>query len=293
MTSHITTFYKFNPLLPTRVKNINDELYILSEKSKIKGLIILGLEGINGTVSSNITGIQAIKSYLSSQREFKDIEFKDSTTIKPAFKRFKIKEKDEIVTLERPDIKPHGKNSHLTPEEWHQVLSSDEDFALIDTRNWYESDIGKFKNAITPNTEHFKGFKEYLDAAQIPKEKKVLMYCTGGIRCEKASIEMQERGYESVFQLQGGILKYLEEFKDKGHYEGECFVFDNRVAVDTHLKPTKLYSLCPFCGNPGDKIIKCKQCSKDSKICEKCSQDKNNFLCSKNCKYHYNLNSIK
>lgn len=156
---------------------------------------------------------------------------------------------------------------------------------LLDTRNVYETAIGKFRGAVDPKLQKFSEFSDFVTASDIPKNKKVLMYCTGGIRCEKASLEMQRLGFEDVYQLSGGILKYLEEFPD-GPFEGECFVFDHRVAVDKNLRPSKQYKLCPHCGNPGDKSISCRKCGAQAIICDGCANNEYKVSCSKNCAHH-------
>lgn len=273
----ISSFYKFSKLNDLEVlrKELEDKL------SDFEGLFLIASEGMNATIATkNEDLIIPFKNFLESK--IGTIEWKDSSSKKRPFKRLTIQIRDEIVTLKRPDLVPEtSENNHLSPREWHKVLQEEAGIVLIDTRNDYETKIGKFKGAIDPNIHHFSQFKEYLESSNIDKDKKVLMYCTGGVRCEKAILEMQERGYENVYQLEGGILKYLEEYPD-GFFEGECFVFDHRVSVDSTLKESNRYSLCPLCGNPGERKIICQNCEKPAILCEDCAID----ACSKNCRYH-------
>ncbi len=274
----VTSFYKFHKFtdLEALVKELEGKL------SEFEGLFLVAHEGMNATVATkNQSLIIPLKKYLENL--VGTIEWKDSTSHKRPFKRLTIQIRDEIVTLKRPDLVPEtSQNNHLSPSEWHKVLKDEsESIVLIDTRNDYETKIGKFKGALDPNIHHFSQFKDFLESSNIDKDKKVLMYCTGGVRCEKAILEMQQRGYENVYQLEGGILKYLEEYPD-GFFEGECFVFDHRVSVDSNLKESSRYTLCPLCGNPGERKINCSNCGKFAIVCENCLVD----ACSKNCRYH-------
>ncbi|RYZ68556.1 MAG: hypothetical protein EOP05_16245, partial [Proteobacteria bacterium] len=205
------------------------------------------------------------------------------------FRRFGVRMREEIVTLGKPEVQPLPPKSktHLSPDEWDQALAQ-EDVVVLDTRNWYETRIGTFKKAIDPKLEEFSEFSEYVAKAEIPKDKKVLIFCTGGIRCEKAIVEMHDQGFENVFQLDGGILNYLAE-KPNQNFEGECFVFDNRVAVDQKLQPSLQYALCPHCGQPADQDISCLRCDIDAKICVTCANEEAKNTCSKNCANHYRV----
>ena len=281
----VTAFYKFIKLTPENLSAVKEQLESSAGNLGISGLIILAQEGANGTVAGSAEGLELFKIAVTEILTTKSVIFKDSWTSKNPFRRFKIKVRDEIVSLGNTDIFPDQiKNHHLTPTEWNKVLE-EEDVVLIDTRNWYETAVGVFENAIDPNIKAFNEFPEYLDEANIPKEKKVLMYCTGGIRCEKALIEMQQRGYDNVYQLEGGILKYLEEYPE-GKFKGECFVFDHRVSIDSNLQPSKKYHLCAHCGDPGEEKLTCSNCGALGKICSRCAQNPLLRTCSKNCSYH-------
>jgi UPF0176 protein len=281
----VTAFYKFVRIPDQSISDVGAKIENLAAELGISGLVILATEGVNGTVAGSPLELEKFKEQIPKLVYCESITFKDSWTFKDPFRRFKIKMRDEIVSLGKPDIFPGQlKNHHLSPTEWNRVLS-DENVILIDTRNWYETALGVFEGAIDPDINEFNEFPAYLDKAQFPKDKKVLMYCTGGIRCEKALIEMQQRGYQNVYQLEGGILKYLEEFPE-GKFKGECFVFDHRVAVDNQLEPSKNFHLCAHCGDPGSVKLACGYCGNESKICAQCSKIASRLSCSKNCAYH-------
>ncbi len=217
----------------------------------IKGTLIFSSEGINGTVSGSREGIDALKTYLVHTLEFAQLEYKESVFQKQAFYRMKVLEKPEIVTLGRPDILPHEQTgTYVLPSEWNDLIQQEE-VTVIDVRNDYEVNIGSFKGAINPKTKTFRDFPEFTAKNLDPhKHKKIALFCTGGIRCEKASAYMLKEGFETVYHLKGGILQYLEDVSpDKSLWEGECFVFDQRVAVKAAVKPGS-YSLCYGCRLP-------------------------------------------
>jgi UPF0176 protein len=194
------------------------------------------------------------------------------------------------VTLGTPELVPsEGVNHHLSPAEWNQVLKTENDFVMIDTRNWYETQIGTFKGALDPKTEQFTEFPEFVEKQKIPQDKKMLIFCTGGIRCEKGILELQRRGYKNVYQLEGGILNYLKEYPND-QFEGECFVFDHRVALDQNLQPSTKYGLCPHCGQPSEIKIDCLRCDSEELICVDCAKlEFKKDTCSKNCAHQWKL----
>lgn len=286
---YISTFYHFFPLV--ELETVKTELKAIAEKHKTLGLIVIGPEGFNSTVSAeSAENLADFKESLQKHYGIKIGNFKDSFSDVPPFRRFSVKVREEIVTAGIPGRSPEpGINHHLSPEEWDHVLKNEKDFALIDTRNWYEYKIGTFKGAINPNIEKFTEFPAFFESQHIPKDKKILIFCTGGIRCEKGILELQDKGYKNVFQLDGGILKYMEE-KPRQEFEGECFVFDNRVAVDADLKPSTTYKLCPHCGQPAHIKIECKRCDTEALLCEPCLElEWKKDTCSKNCAYQYEL----
>ncbi len=278
----VAAFYKFTLIKAEDLQELRNRIYDLGG-SNIRGLLLLGTEGINATIAGPQQDISEFKKKLVSIPQIGALEFKDSVSHFQPFRRWSVKIREEIVTLGvvEPEL---NSNDYLTAAEWHAAIS-DGNATVIDTRNFYETGLGKFHGAVDPNISKFSDFPKFLDSSALPKDKRYLIYCTGGIRCEKAILEMQRKGFSDVKQLQGGILKYLEEYPD-GHFEGECFVFDNRVAVDANLKPTQRYRLCPHCGNPGETRISCAKCSKPAIICESCKDLEFKDTCSKNCAHH-------
>ncbi len=221
----------------------------------IKGTLLLAREGINGTVAGSSGAIDQLLEYLQSgnvfQNRFAGIDVKISFSDKAPFRRMKVRLKPEIVTMRADEADPTQLvGSYVEPDNWNEVIS-DPDMVVIDTRNDYEVAIGTFRGALDPRTQSFTEFKDWVSEHLDPQtHKKVAMFCTGGIRCEKASSYMLAHGFEEVFHLKGGILKYLEEQPEKESlWEGGCFVFDDRVAVGHDLKPLD-YLLCHACRQP-------------------------------------------
>ena len=246
-------FYQFVTL-----KNIIQlQTYIqeFCQKNNIKGTILIAHEGINGTISGQDIRIHKFLKFIKNDSFFKNkftkLEHKESWASKNPFYRMKVKIKKEIVTLGVKGINPTKKvGQYVNPEDWNSLIQ-DPNTIIIDTRNNYEVDIGTFKNALNPKTETFREFPSYVDNKLINKDtKKIAMFCTGGIRCEKATSFMLEKGFKNVYHLKGGILKYLENIPQKESlWEGECFVFDQRVAVTHDLNEGK-YSQCFACRHP-------------------------------------------
>ena len=287
---YVTAFYHFCPFAAEDLPSLQANLLQKCEEFGILGLTLLAPEGINGTVAAQTPeSLQLWKQYISTIA--KDVSYKDSTSEKQPFKRNFVKIRDEIVQLGKTDIVPKGENNHISPDEWNRMMQ-EEDVVLIDVRNDYEIEIGTFKGAIDPKTKTFKDFPKFVATCNIPKDKKVLMCCTGGIRCEKASIEMQQQGYEHVYQLDGGILRYIEEHPHE-FFEGECFIFDHRAAVDQNLEASKQYALCPHCGDPGNVRIECVRCDTKAAICKKCKAKPERMSCSKDCAHKIELGIAK
>lgn len=276
---HITAVYHFAPLEEAELNVLLERLRAFGEEHGLRGLTLLAPEGINGTICGTEKGIRAWKQMLIGR--FGPITFKDAVADHPVFKRWSVKRKPEIVGLKRTDIRPEGKRGHLTPQEW-DAMFNDPDVIVLDARNDYEYAVGRFRGAVQPAIRTFKEFDAYAASAPLPKDKKILMYCTGGIRCEKALIAMQEQGYDHVYQLEGGILAYLHEC-GSGAFEGECFVFDQRVAVDAALRPSNRYDVCPHCGLPGDRPINCERCGVACTLCAACIEHGSLRACSKRC----------
>jgi UPF0176 protein len=280
---YVTSFYKF-----IHLKNIDSIKNDLEEKAReldLRGLWVLGAEGLNSTLAATSeSSITEMKSWIQSYFGVSDITFKDSFSDQLLFRRFVVKVRPEIVTLKTPQHFPETNNNHhLSPSEWNQVLKEEHDYVLIDTRNWYETKIGTFKGAVNPKIDVFTEFPKFVEAHQFPKDKKMLIFCTGGIRCEKGIMELQAQGYNNVFQLEGGILKYLEEYPED-QFDGECFVFDRRVALDQNLQPSRKFKLCPHCGQPGELKIECLRCDHEALLCDECIElEIKKETCSKHC----------
>ncbi len=223
----------------------------LMVKLEVKGTILLALEGLNGTISGSKASIDGIIQFLKDDGRFDNLEIKFSHSETAPFKRLKVKLKKEIVTLGVEHVDPLSSvGTYVSPQDWNDLIS-DPDVVLIDTRNNYEYEIGSFKGAINPNTETFREFPSYTkDNLEQYRGKKVAMFCTGGIRCEKSTAYLKSQGFDTVYHLQGGILKYLEEMnEEQSLWEGECFVFDDRVAVKHNLEQGQ-YDQCHACRYP-------------------------------------------
>jgi UPF0176 protein len=251
MTLVVAAFYKFTKL--PDFAEMQDPLLAFCQLQAIKGTILLAAEGINGTIAGSRGSIDSVLSYLRSDSRLADLEHKESNASEAPFERMKVKLKKEIVTLGLPVNPTEQVGTYVSPKDWNAVVS-DPDVVLIDTRNDYEVKIGSFKGAINPKTNSFREFPDYVRHHLDPKKhKKVAMFCTGGIRCEKASSYMLTQGFEEVYHLQGGILKYLEEVpQQESIWEGECFVFDERIAVQHGLEPGT-HDMCVGCGHPIDE----------------------------------------
>ena len=247
----VAALYKFveiNDLL-----SLQDNLYNICEENNIMGTILIADEGINGTISGKHNEIKETISTLMSDSRFSNIEIKYSSTDKQPFHRMKVRLKKEIVTIGLPEINPNKKvGKYVKPEDWNELIS-DPNVVVIDTRNKYETKIGSFQNALDPETSSFREFPDWVKKfknSEDNKNKKIAMFCTGGIRCEKASSLMKEEGFEDVYHLQGGILKYLETVdRENSLWNGECFVFDQRVCLTDELEVGS-YKMCFACRMP-------------------------------------------
>lgn len=245
----VSALYKFVTL--NHYQTLKSPLLHFMKNQGIRGTILLAKEGINGTVSGSQNAIDALYAWFEQQPGLQHISHKESYHLVAPFNRTKVKLKKEIVTLGIEGIDPKKVvGTYVKPKDWNALITQ-EDVVVIDTRNDYEVEIGTFKNAINPNTSTFRQFpkfvKEHLDPTQ---HKKVAMYCTGGIRCEKSTAYLKTLGFDEVYHLEGGILKYLEEVPQSDSlWEGECFVFDERVTVN-HALEKGSYDQCHACRFP-------------------------------------------
>ena len=245
----VAALYKFVALPDYR--ELREPLLDVCLNAGVKGTLLLATEGINGTIAGSRLAIDEVLAYLKSDARFNDIDHKESLDSELPFYRMKVKLKKEIVTMGREGIDPKMLVGHyVEPQDWNALIT-DPEVTVIDTRNHYECDIGSFEGAINPQTTTFKEMPAFVDQQLDPaKHKKVAMFCTGGIRCEKSTAYLLEQGFDEVYHLKGGILKYLEEVpEEKSLWQGECFVFDNRVAVDHDLNVGS-YDQCHGCRHP-------------------------------------------
>ena len=245
----VAALYKFVTLDDYHA--LREPLLSVCDEAQIKGTLLLAREGINGTIAGSREGIDRVLAALRSDVRLADLEHKESLDDHMPFYRMKVKLKKEIVTLGLEGIDPNAQvGTYVKPQQWNDLIR-DPDVVLIDTRNKYEYGIGTFAGALDPKTTTFREFPAYVRENLDPaKNKKIAMFCTGGIRCEKASAFMLKEGFEEVYHLEGGILRYLEEVPEEDTtWEGECFVFDNRVAVNHRLEKGQ-YDQCHGCRHP-------------------------------------------
>lgn len=231
----IASFYKFVPL--EDFESLRAPILTKMHEVGIKGTIILAQEGINGSFAGLREQISVFYSFLREDVRFADIRFKETFDHQNPFDKSKVKLRKEVVTMGVPQVDPlKMAGIYLSPEQWHELIQ-DPDVIVLDTRNDYEYELGRFKNSVNPNIENFREFPEFVQKyLSDKKDKKIAMSCTGGIRCEKTTAYMISQGFTQIYQLHDGILNYLESIpEDKTLWEGSCFVFDNRVAVNHQL----------------------------------------------------------
>ena len=284
----ISSFYKFFPI---EKKNLRELRLALDKKAralKARGLILLAEEGLNGTLCGQPNDTELMKSFIEDLFE-QSFFWKDSFDKKWGFKRLSVKIKKQIITLKGAvpsnKLSSFEEKEGLSPQEWEAKLKAGGS-QILDVRNRYETSLGRFKKALDLNMDNFQELPKKLKATACQPDKETLIYCTGGIRCEKAVGMMKNMGFKKVLYLKGGILNYLKEYP-RSQFENECFVFDHRAAVDQDLKASQRYSLCPHCGQAGDLRVSCLQCGRHAVICSVCKKSaRHRQTCSKNCAYH-------
>jgi len=245
----VCALYKFVTL--DDFESLRAPLLNVMLEHRVRGTLLLAREGINGTVAGSRAGIDRLLNHLRADPRLAELDFKESYTQQLPFLRSKVKLKREIVTMGVENIDPRRSvGTYIKPEDWNDLIS-DPDVLLIDTRNDYEVQVGTFRNAVNPKTDSFRQFPQYVREHLDPaKHRKVAMFCTGGIRCEKSTAYLKEQGFEEVYHLHGGILKYLEEVpENESLWDGECFVFDDRVTVNHQLQRGQ-YEQCNACRMP-------------------------------------------
>lgn len=265
----VCALYKFVTLDDYR--ELRDPLLAEMTRLEVKGTILLAHEGLNGTIAGTRVGIDGVLAWLNADPRIAGIVYKETFENSNPFYRTKVKLKKEIVTMGVDGIDPkHIVGTYVKPQDWNALISRD-DVVLIDTRNDYEYEVGTFKGAVNPNTNTFRELPQFvaenLDPAQ---HKKVAMFCTGGIRCEKSTAYLKEQGFEEVYHLEGGILKYLEDVPEEDTlWEGECFVFDNRVTVNHQLEKGQ-YDACHACRRPISEADKQRPEYEQGVSCHQC-----------------------
>ena len=252
----VVSFYRFFDLADPSA--LVPRLQAYCDERGLLGTVLVANEGINGTLAGRGDDVRAVFAWLKDMLDLdRPLEGRWTRATQPPFRRMRVRRKKEIVTLGQPQIRPQaGTGRHVSPDEWNQLLA-DPDTLVIDTRNRYEVEVGSFRNAIDPHTDSFRDFTRFAEALAAEHEegdgqleRPLAMFCTGGIRCEKATALMLELGFKNVNQLEGGILNYLETVdQDESLWEGECFVFDTRVAVDSDLAEGE-YVQCHACRRP-------------------------------------------
>ena len=264
----IATFYRFVHL--DNYQDMQSHIKIFCVEREIKGTILLAEEGINGTVSgSDENAISDFFAFMNTETRLSDLTFKMSYADDHPFERMKVRLKLEIVALGINNLNMEQRGEYILPEDWDGFILQD-DVLLIDTRNTYEINLGTFKGSMSPDTYNFRDFPSWAQELQINKKKKIAMYCTGGVRCEKSTAYMKQLGFENVYHLKGGILNYLEKTKNKiKAWDGNCFVFDDRVAVDDSLQPSKDIK-CIVCGDQASKED-LKSISRGKVFCVSCA----------------------
>jgi len=241
-------FYKFLPVAD--VAQVRDDLEQVGVGLGIKGTILIAAEGVNGTLVGSETALVEMQKSLEQRFGALPYKFSDLAPDNPGFYRYKVRVKPEIVSFGVADLDITQTGEHVSPQKWHELLD-DPDVVVIDTRNTYEIDIGSFPDATNPRTTNFRDFPQWVQDNLDPQQNPaVAMFCTGGIRCEKASAYMRQAGFDKVYQLDGGVLRYLESVSaEENRWEGECFVFDQRVSVTQELDQGR-YQQCFACRHP-------------------------------------------
>jgi UPF0176 protein len=268
----VATFYQFADLdqLEEKQRLLRAQL----DQLGLVGSVLLGSEGVNGTLCGTRESIDAILAYLRGWSGLEGMRHQESMSEKPAFARAKVKLKEEIVSLGVEGIAPHKKTGiHVPAQRWHELIQ-EADVTVLDTRNKYEYRVGTFTGAMDPQIESFREFPEFVRQTLDPtKHRRIAMFCTGGIRCEKASAWMLEQGFSEVYQLEGGILSYLQAIsEEESLWKGACFVFDERIGLEQGLRPAAL-SFCPRCGEPLTEEERAEMLSHAHSSCRYCPQE--------------------
>lgn len=255
----VAAFYRFTPFSHQELPALRERLMSSAAASELKGTLLLAPEGVNGSISGSRAELSSFVATLAEDPRLADLDVKTSWSPDQAFHRFKVRIKREIVSLGLPEVNPTDRVGTYVPAQEWEALIRDPGTLVIDTRNDYEVALGSFQGAVDPGTRHFRDFPAWVDRHLAPtldcmppqqRPERLALFCTGGIRCEKATSYLLQKGFQAVHHLQGGILGYLEQTAgQESSWHGECFVFDQRVALDAHLQPG-LHTLCHGCRMP-------------------------------------------
>lgn len=262
-----------------------EEHHLFCVQNNLLGRIIVSPEGLNGTVSGSEEDCNNYMNYIRSDERFAAVEFKIDTSDVHAFQKLHVRLKDEIVNSDLPVNPLERTGKHLDPKAFKELIQ-DPDVVLVDMRSNYEHSVGKFKGAITFDMGTLRELPDHMNEINHLKDKKVVTYCTGGIKCEKASAYLIDQGFTDVYQLHGGIIRYgLEEGGED--FDGKCYVFDNRIAIDVNKVNPEVISDCYVCGTKSDRMVNCANsiCNRHTTMCEKCSEELDG-ACSPECKSH-------
>ena len=282
----VLLYYQYVAIEDPEVCRTAQHLFCLEHN--LLGRIIVATEGLNGTVSGLATDCEAYMNWIKTDSRFASMDFKVEQHDRHTFQKLHVRVKNEIVHSELP-VDPLQKTGiHLDPEAFKE-LKNDPDVVLVDMRSNYEHSVGKFKDAITFDMENLRELPDHVQEIEHLKNKKIITYCTGGIKCEKASAYLLERGFENVYQLHGGIIRYGLEAEGED-FDGKCYVFDGRLTVDVNKVNPVVISTCHVCGTASDRMVNCANadCNKHVPICENCGVAMEG-TCSEACKEAPNL----
>jgi UPF0176 protein len=280
----VLLYYCYTPL--ENPEQFRDEHHRLCLELDLRGRIIVAHEGLNGTVSGTRENCARYMAAVKADARFAALEFKIDEVEAHTFQKLHVRVKPEIVHSSLHTMKPYEKTGqHLSPEEFKAMKDRD-DVVVVDVRSDYEYNLGRFKGAVVLDMENFRDFPERVEKLQEFRDKKILTYCTGGVKCEKATAFLLEQGFENVYQLHGGIIKYGIEAGGED-FDGQCYVFDNRVAVDVNRVNPTVISLCHYCQTPSNRLVNCANphCNAHLPLCESCGQQLAG-TCSEACAGH-------
>lgn len=288
MKYRVLLYYQFTPIEDP--KTFTEEHKALCTALNLKGRILVAKEGINGTLSGTEAETQAYMDHMKKDHRFSDMVFKIHEEEKNAFRKLYVKQRESIITLKpQDDVDPNvRKGVYLKPKEWHEMLQQ-EDVIILDGRNGYEYDIGHFRGAVRPDITNFKEFPQWIEEnLSQHKDKKIIAYCTGGIRCEKLTGVLLNQGFKDVYHLEGGIVTYGQDEEVRGSlWDGKCYVFDDRIAVSINQEEDTIVSRCIHCNALTDRYVNCTNddCHLQHIVCENCEKAEEGF-CSEACRDH-------